>query len=103
MARLAGPIARVKYSPWDKARSSKWRSEMRHFDRAVAAVEARTQTFIGDAFAALRSAEGAFDVLSEDEFALARAMAAHRAAGGLVVAAVHGDIGLADAAEVRIG
>lgn len=34
---------------------------------------------------------------------LARAMAAHRAAGGLVVAAVHGDIGLVDAAEVRIG
>lgn len=34
---------------------------------------------------------------------LARAMAAHRAAGGLVVAAVHGDIGLAGAAEVRIG
>jgi heme exporter protein A len=34
---------------------------------------------------------------------LAQAMAAHRAAGGIVVAAVHGDIGLADAAEVRIG
>ncbi|WP_353217148.1 heme ABC exporter ATP-binding protein CcmA [Sandarakinorhabdus sp.] len=34
---------------------------------------------------------------------LADAMAAHRSAGGMVVAAVHGDIGLADAAEVRIG
>ena len=34
---------------------------------------------------------------------LAAAMAAHRAAGGIVVAAVHGDIGLADAAELRLG
>jgi heme exporter protein A len=34
---------------------------------------------------------------------LADAMAAHRAAGGLVVAAVHGDIGLADAQTVRLG
>lgn len=34
---------------------------------------------------------------------LARAMAAHRAAGGMVVAAVHGDIGLADAAVLRLG
>ncbi|WP_310473752.1 heme ABC exporter ATP-binding protein CcmA [Sandarakinorhabdus sp.] len=34
---------------------------------------------------------------------LAGAMAAHRAAGGLVVAAVHGDIGLAGAAELRLG
>ena len=34
---------------------------------------------------------------------LAAAMAAHRGAGGLVVAAVHGDIGLADAAELRLG
>jgi dynein heavy chain len=63
--RLAGPFARIKFSPWDKARSSKWRSEMRAFDRAVASVELRTQHFISDAFAALRSAEGAFDVLSK--------------------------------------
>lgn len=34
---------------------------------------------------------------------LVATMAAHRAAGGLVVAAVHGDIGLADAAELRLG
>ncbi len=34
---------------------------------------------------------------------LVAAMAAHRAAGGLVVAAVHGDIGLADAASLRLG
>ena len=34
---------------------------------------------------------------------LAAAMAAHRAAGGLVVAAVHGDIGLTNAAELRLG
>jgi heme exporter protein A len=34
---------------------------------------------------------------------LADAMAAHRAAGGLVVAAVHGDIGLAGAQMVRLG
>lgn len=34
---------------------------------------------------------------------LAAAMAAHRAAGGIVVAAVHGDIGLADAATLRLG
>ena len=34
---------------------------------------------------------------------LAAAMAAHRAAGGLVVAAVHGDIGLDGAAELRLG
>lgn len=34
---------------------------------------------------------------------LAAAMAAHRRAGGMVVAAVHGDIGLVDACEVRIG
>lgn len=34
---------------------------------------------------------------------LAAAMAAHRAAGGLVVAAVHGDIGLADAQTLRLG
>ena len=34
---------------------------------------------------------------------LADAMAAHRAAGGMVVAAVHGDIGLAGAGVVRLG
>lgn len=34
---------------------------------------------------------------------LAAAMGQHRAAGGLIVAAVHGDIGLADAAELRLG
>lgn len=34
---------------------------------------------------------------------LATAMAAHRAAGGMVVAAVHGDIGLAAPALVRLG
>jgi heme exporter protein A len=34
---------------------------------------------------------------------LVAAMAAHRAAGGLVVAAVHGDIGLADAQMLRLG
>lgn len=34
---------------------------------------------------------------------LASAMAAHRAAGGMVVAAVHGDIGLAGAAQLRLG
>jgi heme exporter protein A len=34
---------------------------------------------------------------------LADAMAAHRAAGGMVVAAVHGDIGLADPQTVRLG
>lgn len=34
---------------------------------------------------------------------LARAMAAHRAAGGLVVAAVHGDIGLAAPATLALG
>jgi heme exporter protein A len=34
---------------------------------------------------------------------LAAAMATHRAAGGMIVAAVHGDIGLADAAELRLG
>ena len=34
---------------------------------------------------------------------LADAMAAHRAAGGLVVAAVHGDIGLTGAETVRLG
>jgi heme exporter protein A len=33
---------------------------------------------------------------------LASAMADHRAAGGMVVAAVHGDIGLADAQRVRL-
>jgi heme exporter protein A len=33
---------------------------------------------------------------------LASAMADHRAAGGMVVAAVHGDIGLADAERVRL-
>jgi heme exporter protein A len=41
------------------------------------------------------------DVASAD--LLARAMAAHRAAGGIVVAAVHGDIGLGDAAVLRLG
>jgi heme exporter protein A len=30
-------------------------------------------------------------------------MGQHRAAGGLIVAAVHGDIGLADAATLRLG
>lgn len=34
---------------------------------------------------------------------LAAAMAAHRAGGGMVVAAVHGDIGLAGAEELRLG
>jgi heme exporter protein A len=34
---------------------------------------------------------------------LAAAMGQHRAAGGLIVAAVHGDIGLADAAILRLG
>ena len=34
---------------------------------------------------------------------LAGAMAAHRAGGGMVVAAVHGDIGLGNAAEIRLG
>jgi len=34
---------------------------------------------------------------------LAAAMAAHRAAGGMVVAAVHGDIGLAGAETLRLG
>jgi heme exporter protein A len=34
---------------------------------------------------------------------LAAAMAAHRAAGGMVVAAVHGDIGLADHDVLRLG
>jgi len=34
---------------------------------------------------------------------LAQAMAIHRAAGGLIVAAVHGDIGLGDAAVLRLG
>lgn len=34
---------------------------------------------------------------------LAKAMAAHRAAGGIIVAAVHGDIGLSGAAELRLG
>jgi heme exporter protein A len=34
---------------------------------------------------------------------LADAMAAHRATGGMVVAAVHGDIGLADPQTVRLG
>jgi heme exporter protein A len=34
---------------------------------------------------------------------LAAAMGQHRAAGGLIVAAVHGDIGLADAATLRLG
>jgi heme exporter protein A len=34
---------------------------------------------------------------------LADAMAAHRASGGMVVAAVHGDIGLAAPAVVRLG
>lgn len=34
---------------------------------------------------------------------LAAAIAAHRAAGGMVVAAVHGDIGLADHATLRLG
>ncbi len=34
---------------------------------------------------------------------LAAAMAAHRAAGGIVAAAVHGDIGLAHAQELRLG
>lgn len=41
------------------------------------------------------------DVASAD--LLARAMAAHRAAGGLVVAAVHGDIGLDGADVLRLG
>lgn len=34
---------------------------------------------------------------------LAAAMAAHRAGGGIVVAAVHGDIGLADPQRLRLG
>lgn len=34
---------------------------------------------------------------------LAKAMARHRAAGGMVVAAVHGDIGLHDAARLLLG
>jgi heme exporter protein A len=34
---------------------------------------------------------------------LAAAMAAHRAAGGIVVAAVHGEIGLMQAQELRLG
>jgi heme exporter protein A len=34
---------------------------------------------------------------------LAAAMAAHRAAGGMVIAAVHGDIGLADRQVLRLG
>lgn len=34
---------------------------------------------------------------------LAAAMAAHRAGGGMVVAAVHGDIGLADPQRLRLG
>lgn len=34
---------------------------------------------------------------------LAAAMGQHRAAGGIIVAAVHGDIGLTDAAELRLG
>ena len=34
---------------------------------------------------------------------LARAMAAHRAGGGMVVAAVHGDIGLGDHQTLRLG
>ena len=38
---------------------------MRDFDRSVASVEARTQAFISEAFGALRSSEGAFDVLSK--------------------------------------
>ncbi len=34
---------------------------------------------------------------------LATAMAAHRAAGGMIVTAVHGDIGLADPQRLRLG
>ncbi|GGE11508.1 cytochrome c biogenesis ATP-binding export protein CcmA [Polymorphobacter glacialis] len=34
---------------------------------------------------------------------LAAAMATHRAAGGMIVAAVHGDIGLADPQRLRLG
>ncbi len=34
---------------------------------------------------------------------LATAMAAHRAAGGMIVTAVHGDIGLADPQHLRLG
>ena len=34
---------------------------------------------------------------------LARAMAAHRAGGGMIVAAVHGDIGLGDHQTLRLG
>ncbi len=34
---------------------------------------------------------------------LAAAMAAHRAGGGMIIAAVHGDIGLADPQRLRLG
>ena len=65
--RLTTPLTRLHYSVYDKAKHSKWRSEIATFDEKVAEIDRRTEAFIQSAFAHLRSAEGAFDLLAKFE------------------------------------
>jgi dynein heavy chain, axonemal len=63
--RLTAPLTRLHYSVYDKVHHSKWRAEVQGFDEKVADIERRTELFIKQAFAHLRSAEGAFDLLAK--------------------------------------
>jgi len=63
VAGLTAPLCRIRYSIWEKVRSTRWRNEMKAFDVKVVGVEEKTQAFISSSFDQLKSAESAFDVL----------------------------------------
>lgn len=67
--RLTAPLQKgssgAQYCLADKSKLPRWRTEMAAFDAKVAEIEKRTETFIQAAFAQLRSAEGAFDLLQK--------------------------------------
>lgn len=63
--RLTAPLMRLHYSIFDKSKNLKWRQEITLFNSKVAEIEKRTEAFIERAFAQLRSAEGAFELLQK--------------------------------------
>ena len=63
--RLSAPFSKNAWSPWEKSRAARWRSEVNNFGVKVEEIETRTQAFIAAAFSQLRSAESAFDFLAK--------------------------------------
>ena len=63
--RLTRPLQRVSFNVFDKDNESRWTVEMASFREKLGLLERKARDFIDQAFQRLRSAEGAFELLSK--------------------------------------